>query len=209
MKRKNALYFNFNFCILKRKSNNHAFFVFQYPFQNGKSNYQIRTRTHHKPGRAKLFYIWREALQQTTASDEESSHSSGLDSATSADEADLIEGIDHSSDIIYYVGKEEDEEEERWRSPAVLVPQREVEGQTVLQPGDAAAAAPPASAPGQRRSLQLAGKLRRNLTAYLLCHISCRKGGQVSSHLCQNMWTALLHQTCPSTWTRRPSKYCF
>uniref|UniRef100_A0A3P8TI13 PSMC3 interacting protein n=1 Tax=Amphiprion percula TaxID=161767 RepID=A0A3P8TI13_AMPPE len=45
MKRKNALYFNFNFCILKRKSNNHSFFVFQYPFQNGKSNYQIRTRT--------------------------------------------------------------------------------------------------------------------------------------------------------------------
>ncbi|XP_054866886.1 uncharacterized protein LOC129348993 [Amphiprion ocellaris] len=112
MKRKNTLYFNLNFCILKRKSNNHSFFGFQYPFQNRKSSYQIRTRTHHKPGRAKLFYIWREALQQTTASDEESSHSSGPDSATAADEADLIEGIDHSSDIIYNVGKEEEEEEE-------------------------------------------------------------------------------------------------
>ncbi|MED6243272.1 hypothetical protein ATANTOWER_017637 [Ataeniobius toweri] len=59
--------------------------------------------------RAKRYFISLEALELITTPYEggDSVHSSGLDSADSGDEADFIDGIDPSHDIV-----DDDEEEE-------------------------------------------------------------------------------------------------
>ncbi|KAL7394754.1 hypothetical protein ABVT39_003465 [Epinephelus coioides] len=56
-----------------------------------------------QPGRAKRLFSRREAFKRITASDEDSLHSSGPDSADSGDEADFIEGRDPSYDIYVYI----------------------------------------------------------------------------------------------------------
>ncbi|XP_049428872.1 uncharacterized protein LOC125886588 isoform X1 [Epinephelus fuscoguttatus] len=60
-----------------------------------------------QPGREKRLFSWRKAFKLITASDEDSLHSSGLDSANSGDDADLIQGRDPSYDIV-----DDDDEEE-------------------------------------------------------------------------------------------------